>query len=299
MTNLGRTGIVVLAWVGAWAIGGCGQDKPAPTEVKIHWETERVGTIEGFDVPECVLIHPDRDVVYVSNMETSPGVYWNADGKGFLSLLEAQGLMKKRRWQDSTPQMPLHEPKGMCVVDGVLYVADITRVMTYPLAGGAPKPIDIRGAKELNDMVAHDGFAYVSDTANGTIHKLGLPMTTLKAPASVNGLTFDANGRMFAASWDQHDVFEVDPTGQADPKPFGLAKHFTTLDGIEVLGDGTFVVSDLKGGKICAISPDRKTVTLLAKVSSPADIGLDRRRMLLYVPTAEDNKVVLFRLRRR
>ena len=302
MTHQRWRRVWLVCLVGASAVGGCRKAGEQPADrapAPARWTAERVGVIDGLEVPESVLVEPDADVVYVSNMETPPRMYWRDDGRGFISLLEAEGIMKARRWRDSTADEPLNEPKGMCVVDGVLYAADNSRVVTYPLPDGEARPITIPGAKQLNDMVGRAGFAYVSDTATGKIHKLGLPMLTLKAPESVNGIAFDAEGRMFAASWELHEVYEIDPQGRADPKPFGLAGHFQGLDGIEVLADGTFIVSDLKAGAICSIAPDRKTVAVLAKIKSPADMGLDRRRMLLFVPTMEQNQVVIFKLRKR
>ena len=68
------------------------------------------------------------------------------------------------------------------------------------------------------------------------------------------------------------------------------------LDGIEVLADGTFIVSDFMGNKVSAITPDEKTVYTLAELGSPADIGIDRSSMILYVPQFFQDKVVLFRL---
>ena len=53
---------------------------------------------------------------------------------------------------------------------------------------------------------------------------------------------------------DPHDpqrapgnIYEIDPAGVAEPIPFGLSSHFTNLDAIEVLPDGSFLVSDFKG----------------------------------------------------
>jgi len=93
-----------------------------------------------------------------------------------------------------------------------------------------------------------------------------------------------------------HEVYEVYPIGGKDPRPFRLAEHFTNLDGIEVLADGTFIVSDFMGNKVCAITPDEKTVYTLVELESPADIGIDRHTMTLYVPQFFKDKVVLFRL---
>ena len=94
-------------------------------------------------------------------------------------------------------------------------------------------------------------------------------------------------------------VYELDPSGDNPPVAFGLAEHFTNLDGIEVLDDGTFIVSDFKGNKVCSISADRKTVETLAELDSPADIGIDRSRNLLYVPQFMQNKAVIYKLNRK
>jgi len=117
----------------------------------------------------------------------------------------------------------------------------------------------------------------------------------IKAPEAVNGITFH-DGRMYAVSWKLHEIYELDPSGKAEPKPFGLASHFAGLDGIEVLEGGTFVVSDFAGNKVCTISPDRKTVRTYLRVQSPADIGIDRKRGLLYVPLFMKNRVCTYEL---
>ena len=80
---------------------------------------------------------------------------------------------------------------------------------------------------------------------------------------------------------------------------FGLAEHFTNLDGIEVLDDDSNIVSDFMGNKVSLISPDRKTVTTLAEADTPADIGINRRNGLLYVPHFMKDKLTVFRLERK
>lgn len=69
------------------------------------------------------------------------------------------------------------------------------------------------------------------------------------------------NGKGFISRLHPDGTVEIDTSGKQPPQPFGLADHFTNLDGIEVLEDGTFIVSDFVGDKVCLISPDRKTVT--------------------------------------
>ena len=91
----------------------------------------------------------------------------------------------------------------------------------------------------------------------------------------------------------------LDPSGDAPPKPFGLADHFTGIDGIEVLDDGSFLVTDVWGSKLFWVGADRKTVRLLAEHESPADLAIDRTRGLVFVPLFWEGKVVVYRLESR
>lgn len=257
-------------------------------------------TLEGFAVPECAVVDPASGAVYVSNIDTDNEGYWVDDGKGFISRLKSDGSIEALRWRDSTAEAPIHSPKGMCIVNGVLFVADNTRVLRFRLPDGqALPPIVIPEAKWLNDMASDGRRAWVSDTGASRIYCLEESgPRQIKAPKNPNGITFD-KGRMFGVSWDLHEVYELDPTGKKDPQPFGLASHFHTLDAIEVLKDGSFLVSDFGGNKVAIISPDRKTVTTIAELKSPADVGLDRKRNRLYVPSLLDHKVMVYSLEKQ
>jgi hypothetical protein len=293
------TGTLCLA--GALSLIACESRRgatPAPASNPAPWQLEKLSVLGGFDAPECVAVDEQRDLVYVSNIETKTGGYWEKDEKGFISLMEAEGMVKLR-WKNSTEETPLNAPKGMCVCEGLLYVADIDHVMTYDLAGGAVKRVELPGAAMLNDAVAHKGFAYVSDTRTGKIWKLGLPLSQIKGPPSANGLAFDADGRMYCVSYDAHEIYQVDPNGVEAPTPLGLAGHFAGLDGIEILSDGTMIVSDMKANRIFSVSADHKSVHKLAEVDGPADIGLDRKRRLLYVPMLAKGQVAIYKLRHR
>lgn len=188
----------------------------------------------------------------------------------------------------------------MCILDGYLYFTDNSRLMRGSLSDPAAveRVTDLEFGK-ANDLATDGKLVWVSDTAEGKIFGIDPQTGTageIPSPPSVNGLTFH-NGQMFGVSWGEHDVYELDPAGKKEPKPFGIASHFTNLDGIEVLDDGTFIVSDLKGNKVAAISPDRKTVNILVEeIESAADIGLDRERGILYVPQLYKDKVVAFKL---
>lgn len=261
---------------------------------------EPITVAEGFDVPECTLPDPDRDFVYVSNIEPDGDAYWADNGKGFISRLHADGTVETLRWIDSSPDFVINSPKGMCILDSRLYVADNTSILVFALPDGEPiDRIEVPGAEGLNDMATDGQGVYVSDFSVGHIIRLDLTGGTshevVAELESVNGITFH-NDLMFAVSWDLHEVYEIDRSGEEPPQAFELEAEFVNLDGIEVLDDGSFIVSDFPGNRVVRIGSDRKTVTTLVALESPADIGIDRSRSLLYVPQFLANRVVVFEL---
>jgi hypothetical protein len=268
-----------------------------PKEPGPAWKLTKVGVIEGFKTPESVLIDPATSVGYVSNVEAEEGQYWSNDGKGFISRLLPGGKLDVLRWKTGVEDYKLSSPRGMCLYAGALYVADNTRVCRIALDAIAPEgPIEGLQGKRLNDIATDGDAVYVSDTAAGRVYRiLGPSFSDVKAPEGVNGITFHG-AKMFAVSWTTHDVYELDPAGKEDPRPFGLARHFRALDGIKILDDGTFIVTDYLGNKVCSIAPDRKTVHTLCKATTPADLGLGRRGGLLFVPQFEADSVVIYRL---
>lgn len=261
------------------------------------WRATEVAAIPGLDVPECMLFDEDAGTVYVSNIESAPEEWWSDDEKGYIALLRIGGEAVKKRWVNSTPGMILHGPKGMCLLGGKLYFTDNARLMSCEAKTGAGVKIVAEGFKQANDLATDGKAVWVSDSEAGKVYAVTPEgaRREVPAPESVNGLTFHG-GKLFAVSWGLHEVYELDPEGKAAPVPFGLAKHFTNLDGIEVLDDGTFIVSDFMGNQVCTIGPDRKTVRQLAAIESPADIGLDRKNGLLGVPLFMKDRAVIFKL---
>ncbi len=284
------------------AIIGC---KSSTKEDSGSVSAKHVRTVKGFDVLESVLAAPDGKTVYVSNVQDTGRGPWASDGEAFISRLKPDGKIVALKWLKSEPDAVMNSPKGMCMLEDVLYVADMTRVLRIGVVeDGSPqwrKPIDVDGARMLNDTATDGRAVYVSDTGTGKVHRIDPEsgrQTLVKAPVGVNGITFHG-GKMYGVSWPKHDVYELDATGKKGPEAFGLGEHFESLDGIEVMSDGTFVVADFSGGKVCAISPDKTTVTtLIDDLTTPADIGLDRRNNVLYVPMFKDKEVGVYKLKK-
>lgn len=275
----------------ALASGGCGDSQ---------WQVEEIARIDGLHTPESAFVVAVSGEVYVSSMVAATvgeSRFNTTDGTSFITRLRPGGQIDDLQWVESTRAAPLHSIKGVCLLDGVLYVADIDRVRRISV--GTVKtldPIVIGGAGMLNDVATDGKVVYVSDTVTGRIHRIaGESHTTIAGPGSANGIAF-AGGKMFCVSWESHDIYEVDPTGKTPPKAFGLADKFSGLDGIVILPDGQFVVSDLKGDKVVLVGTDRKTVRTLFKAPAPADIALDADRGLLYVPLFHDKALAIYEI---
>ena len=291
-----RMVLVTVLVVGAM-LSGCGSLGPSD-----GWRVEKVVKLSDFAVPECAAVAGETGDVFVSNIvapaKGADNRYNTDDGTGFVTRLKTGGKLVARRWVDSETNAPLNSIKGLCVLKGVIYGCDVDHVRRMSVeTGQALEPIIIHGAKFLNDAATDGKYIYVSDTTTGKIHRLdGDKITDIPGPPSANGIAF-GGGKMFVNSWEAHEIYEVDLDGIMPPKPFGLAGHFGGLDGLDILSDGTFIVSDLKNDKIVLISADRKRLrTLLEIKGGAADFGIDHARGLLYIPLIWDNSLAVYKL---
>jgi DNA-binding beta-propeller fold protein YncE len=273
----------------------------AASSADIPWvvSAKPLRVLTGFQVPESVVCDPATGLGYVSNIVGKD--YWGNDGSGYVTRLRAGGEVDVRAWRRAAGSNALQGPKGLGLLNGWLYVADNGRLRKLSLTSKAGSTIQIPGAKNLNDVAIDGNSILVTDSITGKLHRVSPDGRTQKVLAvipGINGVTLWGK-RMFAVSWDKHEVYEVDPGGDNPPRILGLASHFKNLDGIEALADGTLIVSDFFGNKVCAIATDRKTVKTLITIDSPADIGLDRKRGLLYVPQFLKDKVAVYSLKHR
>ncbi len=268
------------------------------------WSLEPVRSVKGFKTPECAEVHPTDGTVYVSNIfAVTRDTVGALDSNGFVSTLAPGGKLKERRVITGTKAVPIHGVCGMCFMDGYLYFNDLNNLKRCPLDDlSAIEVVPVPGTDHgFNDAGSDGRYVYV--TGQDAIFRVdrkgnGGKFVDLEG---VNGVK-SWKGKLFAVTTngDKSDLFELDPTGKTPPKAFGLAPKFAGIDGLEILRDGTFLITDCHGHKVYTIAPDRRTVTLVAEgLEYPADLGVDHERGLVYIPQFFRNTVEVYRLKSR
>lgn len=270
--------------------------------------TAAVTCKEGLSTPESVLYDAETDTYLVSNINGAPT---DKDNNGFIAELSPDGaVVKAKLVAGGENGATLHAPKGMALVKGVLYVADIDTLRLFDRKTGAPRgEVPVKGASFLNDLSAGpDGKVYFTDSglspkfeASGTDALYVLePGKTPKVKALLrskdlphpNGIVATKD-TLYVNFFGAGEVRTYDLKGKA--KGEAMKTPAGGLDGLVLVGDDVLVSSwDGKavyrgkaGGEFTAVIPD---------VTAPADIGFDTRRNRVLVPRFQDNLLEAFDL---
>lgn len=257
----------------------------------------------GFDTPESVLHDTNTDIYLVSNIGGDP---FEVDGNGFISQVKPNGDVLDLKWIDGAAEgVTLNSPKGMAIVGGTLYVADMDIVRLFDAVSGAPLgEVAVPGATFLNDVVAApQGGVFITDSGfnpgfegSGTdaiyhITPEGDPETVLASTelTNPNGITVLSNGNLLVVPFGAAAVYTVSPEGELlSSKTFPAG----SLDGVIVLEDGTTLVSSWETSSVYRGSKGNYQA-IIGNVPSPADIGFDARRGRVLIPVFNENRVVI------
>ena len=266
--------------------------------LKLVWEQK------GFKAPESMLFDKERNVIYVSNIDGKPD---DKDESGSIALLSADGKTVDQQWVTG-----LHAPKGLALVDNVLYVADIDTLVAIDVkTKKITQRYEVKKAKFLNDVVAdNQGIVYVSDFLDNTIYQLKndkldvwLADEKLETP---NGL-FIENDQLLVGSWGvMTDGFATETAGHMKSidlktkkiSSLGEGKPVGNLDGIESDGKGGYFATDWMAGAVLHIKPTGEAETLIDVDMGSADLGvmMDKDSTTLLVPMMKDNVVRAYQL---
>lgn len=244
-------------------------------------------TMNGFNSPESVLVMGDHYLVANVGEKLDPTA---RDGDGYISRV-GPGEERKRDLFDGT--IRLDAPKGMGVYDGVLYVADIDRLVGIDLRQGTQVEelsFAARGVGFLNDVaISEAGTLYVSATDTGAIFRVNLnsgdvvadsmPVAPLPGP---NGLYVDEpRQRLIVTSFGTDELpGELGVLSLETNEYRAIAGVNGLFDGVGMLDGNTAVVSDW--GKVEPGAGELKKVDLnsgvvevvLREASGPADFAL-------------------------
>ena len=263
--------------------------------------------LEGFSTPESVLYDAEQDVYFVSNINGSP---LDVDDNGFISRVNAETKQIDAKWIDgASDKVKLSAPKGLAIVGDELWVTDITSIAKFDRKTGEPKgTFAIKGATFLNDLDSEAGV-YATDTgmkagAGGAFEGTGTDaiwevtgsqpklLASGKDLNRPNGVAISA-GNVWAVSFGGNELY-----GISDGKKTSVVTlPAGSLDGLEPLDDGTFLVSSWDSKTVYRGSSAGPFQPVVENVDSPADIGFDSKRQLILVPHFMENKVSIHPLR--
>jgi len=266
--------------------------------------------IQGLASPESVAVLGDRRFISNLGARVDPT---GKDGDGFISEADAAGKLMSLHALPKPGDPPLDAPKGMAVVDGILYVADIDRVVGYDTATGRQAfeaTVGGHAPGMLNDLaIEDDGHLLASDTLRSTLYRLDLAKKSFSVVAAgingANGIAIDADARVayvaaLGSRFEGDGLYAVSlattpATVQRLPGAQGV------FDGIALAGDRLLAsdwvaVDKPTPGRLRVFGLDGKAypdLRMPRALHGPADILYDVQAAHLWIPLMPDNRVLL------
>lgn len=257
----------------------------------------------GLETPECIIHVPELDIYLVSNINGAPT---EVDNNGFISQIKPDGSVANLKFiAGGANEVTLHAPKGMAVVEGTLYVADLTEVRRFELSSGRPQgSIKIPNSSFLNDVAAGpDGALYVSDTGvkagtNGfdptgtdAVYKIVDDKVSAVIKGSElggpNGVLIDGED-VLMVTFGRNLLSRIDASGKVSQQ-VQLPKG--GLDGIVAGPQGKLLISSWDGEAIYAGDFESGFQAIFSGIPSPAAIGYDASRQRVLVPVFTANEL--------
>jgi sugar lactone lactonase YvrE len=277
--------------------------KPEPKKEAPAKPQAAVTFKEGLSTPESVLYDAETDTYLVSNINGAPA---EKDNNGYITELSPDGtVVHAKLVAGGEKGVTLHAPKGLALVKGVLYVADIDTVRLFDRKTGAPRgEAKVPGATFLNDLTASpDGKVYLSDsgwspkfepTGTDALYVVE-PGKKPKVKALLKSKDLGQPNGLFATKDTLYVAFSVAPEvraydlkGKAKGEPMKVPH--ASLDGLVMVGED-FFVSSWEGKAVYRGKPGGEFTAVVSDVVAPADIGFDSKRGRVLIPRFQDNLV--------
>ena len=244
----------------------------------------RVATVSGLLQPEAVRYDADTDMYFVSHFNGSGSA---RDSNGFITRIHAGTGEVTPRFAVGE-SAALHAPRGMYIVEDILWVADVDGIHGFDKHTGAQTEfVDFSGLEHgfLNDVAADaDGNLYVTDTGGRTVFVIqaGAPSILVEDLINPNGITFDdASASLILAPWDEGETI-TSIALSSDSVTVVHRQSGSKIDGIELFeGQLIFAMQSDSTVQIFSEAGGSKYIKTRGK---PADIAIDTRRRRVAVP---------------
>lgn len=250
--------------------------------------------------PESVI--GDGKYFYVSCIGREPKPF-DTDGDGFIMKLDQEGNVISEKFIQG-----LDAPKGSAIVEGILYVADITEIKAFDLLTGQPKgTIDLSstGTRSLNDLTPMKGKLIVSATDINRIYEVSPTKGTFAEIATrptlvhPNGVWYDETREKLYIT-----TSPTEPTGHLNvinmAKKRGevyfaetVGTYSGILDGLAIVGDYAFF-SDWHRQTVVVMNThtgETSGAGLPQLVQGPADFFLDIHNREIWLPGMMENSL--------
>lgn len=261
----------------------------ATADWQLQWQ------VDGLATPESAIQDLQRQKIYVSNMN---GGATERNGLGSISWVSLDGSEQGANWITG-----LNAPKGMAIVDTILYVADLDVLVAIDLdSNQVEAKYPATGSVLLNDVTSDNkGNIYVSDIFTNAIYKLEsgqfelwLKSDELQSP---NGLAF-ADNHLYVGNWGKNPDANFNTQVPGQIQRINLAnKQISTLadaefsaniDGISPYENG-WLVNDFMTGELTELNSQGKVVSTTQLPLSSADTSYANG--LLLVPVMFEGKL--------
>lgn len=257
---------------------------------KIDWDSIQdsshiVFTITNLDWPESVRYDAEQDVYFISNFS---GAGNEENANGFITKADTEGNIITRKFMTGTEAAPLHAPRGMYIVNGTLWAADIWGVHGFDRKTGEQTDfIDFTEFEPgfLNDISAdQDGNLYVTDTGSSKVYKVENNTVSVfldSLDAAPNGITLNPETNEFIlAPWNGKTTFFSFSTSQ-NVSDFGkLEGGF--FDGLEFVENKLLVASQIDSS--IRVFDGNSNRIFIKTNGVPADIGINTKLNHIAVP---------------
>ena len=259
-------------------------------------------TVTELESPYSFVNDPVEKGYFISSVNGKPEA---TDNNGFITKLDPNGkLLNLKFIQGGKEGVILHAPKGMALVEHVLYVADLDTLRGFDTTTGKPVlALTIRSPVASSSTLPHaslsdvtfdgKGHLYCSDQKANTIYRVDLATQTLsvlvtdRALAGPSGLVVHPrSGQIIAVSWEKGKISEISPEGVVTELfSNGLfSSRFQNLRGVDFDRWGNMYVSDFTTGKVWRMSWDKRFQVIAEFLPTPGDLSIDRANNLILVP---------------